>query len=124
MVQLRDTIVAPADQREHLAGVRIEGNQRDLRIRDRCMPFLCSLRIRSSTFFMPASTASEAARLQLRIERRVDAQRAGARDVRVAEALHDLVVHEVDEVGRFAAIHVRRREAQRLGLGALRLRRQ
>ena len=56
--------------------------------------------------------------LQLGVERGVDAQR-GVRGVGVAEALHDLVVDQVDEVGRFAGVDVGRSEVERLGLGAL-----
>ncbi len=49
---------------------------------------------------------------------------AGVASVVVAEALHELVVDEVDEVGSFAGVDVGRGEAERLGLGARRLRRR
>ena len=32
MIELRDAIVPAANQREHLAGVGVDGNERDLRI--------------------------------------------------------------------------------------------
>ena len=66
VVELRDAVVAAADECEDLAGVGVEGDERDLRIGDGSggLPLgSCAACGRcSSTFFMPASTASEAAR--------------------------------------------------------------
>ena len=55
--------------------------------------------------------------LELGVERGVDAE-ALVREVLVADALDELVVDEIDEVGGFAGVDVGRREAKRLGLGA------
>ena len=44
-------------------------------------------------------------------------------DVLVADALDELVVDEVDEVGRLAGVDVGRREVEGLGLGAVGLER-
>jgi hypothetical protein len=67
---------------------------------------------------MVDSTAAVASALQVGIERGVDAQ-AFAVEVALAELLHQLIVHQVDEVGRFAGVHAGRGQMQRLGLGAL-----
>ena len=61
--ELRDAVVAAADEGEDLSGVGVDGDERDLRIGDGAGLFAVDrLRTSSSTFFMPASTASEAAR--------------------------------------------------------------
>jgi hypothetical protein len=56
--------------------------------------------------------------LQLGVERGVDAQ-AVVLDFVVARALDDLLVDEIDEVGGFRGVDVRRCEADGLGFGAL-----
>ena len=55
--------------------------------------------------------------LQFRIERGVDAEIL-VREVLIADALDELIVDEVDEVGSFAGVDVGRCEAERLGFGA------
>ena len=55
--------------------------------------------------------------LQIGVERGVDAE-ALMREILVADALDELVVNEVDEVGCFAGVDVGRSEAKWLGLGA------
>ena len=56
--------------------------------------------------------------LQVRIERSVDAQ-PFAIEIAIAEPLRQLVVHQVDEVGRFACVHAGRDQMQWLSLGVL-----
>ena len=56
--------------------------------------------------------------LELGVERGVDAEDVVA-ELLVADALDDLIVDEVDEVGGFAGVDVGRSEADGLGFGAL-----
>ena len=65
---------------------------------------------------MVDSTACGGLPLQIGIERGVDAQ-AFAVEVALAQLLHQLIVHQVDEVGRLAGVHALLGQMQRLGLG-------
>ncbi len=121
MIQLRQSVVAATDQCENLASVRVDRDQRNLRIRNRCrlLALGCLVlladdlvhvlhadldRLRSSSF-------------QVGIERSVDTEILVGK-VLVADSLDKLVVHEVDEVGSLARIDVWRRESKRFGFGA------
>ena len=71
MIELRGAVAAAAHQREHLAGMRVERHQRDLRVV--AMVSGCFERLRrastsSSTFFMPSATACVGDFLQIGIE--------------------------------------------------------
>ena len=121
MVELRDAVVAAADQGEDLAGVGVEGDESDLRISDGTR--LLAL----GGLVLPANNLVDIAHadlyglgggaLQVGVERGVDAQ-ALVGEVLVADALDELVVDEVDEVGGFAGVDVGRSETEGLGLGA------
>jgi hypothetical protein len=88
VVQLRVAVAAPADQRQHLAGVRIERDQRHLRI-DVGLPGL-SLRVQLVHLLVDDVNGGVDGRggsaLQIGIERGVDAQ-AFAVEVALAELL-------------------------------------
>ena len=78
---------------------------------------LCCLRTISSTFLHADLDGLGGGALELGVERGVDAE-ALVREVLVADALDELIVDEVDEVGSFAGVDVGRGEAEGLGLGA------
>ena len=130
VVHLRDAIAASADQRQHLAGVRIESHQRHLRIGD-------GSGAEAAALFHPVATRVElfhllvhdvdggidgrgGKALQVGIEGGVDAQALEV-GVALADLLQKLLVDQVDEVGSFAGVDAGGGEMQRLGLGALRL---
>ena len=121
VVHLRRAIAAPAHQRQHLAGVGIERNQRHLRIDVRLAQLpvarmqLVHLRVHDVNGGVDGLRCQA---LQIGIERGVDAQ-AFAVEIAVAEPLRELVVHQIDKVGRFAFVHAGRDQMQRLSLGGL-----
>ncbi len=127
MVELRDAVVAAADEREDLAGVRVERDERDLRIGDGAGLLTFGGLVQLADELVDVLHADfdgfGGGALELGVERGVDAQ-ALVGEVLVADALDELVVDEVDEVGSFAGVDVGRGEAERFGLGARRLRRR
>ena len=95
-VELRLVVGAAADEREDLAGARIDGDQR--RLRDALRAALAARQDRVDAGEAVAHRVLRVA-LQVQIERRVDVERAGLRDgarERRVEHLADVV----DEVRR------------------------
>jgi len=125
VVDLGDAIVTPADQRENLSGVRVDGDQGNLRIGDRFGLFAlgCFLLLADDFINVAHSDLNGVGSnlLEVGVERGVDAE-VLMREVLIADALDELVVDEVDEVGGFAGVDVGRRKAERFSLGFLGLR--
>ena len=107
MIQLRDAIAAPAHQRQHLASVRIKRHEGYLGIYVWHAELLVA-GVQLVYFFVNHMDCGFYRRrgnaLQVRIERSVDAQ-AFAVEVALAELLQQLLMHQVDEVGRLAGVH-------------------
>ncbi len=116
VVELGCAVVGAADEGEDLAGLRVEGNERELGIGDGAGFFA----VRFADHLVDVALAGfyglgrEA--LELRIQRGVDAE--GLVGKVVAEALDELIVDEVNEVGRFAGVDVGLGEAEGFGFGA------
>ena len=108
-VVLRLVVGAAADQRENLAGARIDGDQRRLRRR--------ALALREDLLHLRHAVADRVLReaLEVQIERRVDVDALRRRSV---DPLLQLWLDVVDEVGRFGFERARR-DQQRLRGGAL-----
>ena len=121
VIELRDAIVAAADQREDLAGVRVDGDERDLRIGDGAGFFALGGLVQLADELVYVLHADldglGGGALQFGVERGVDAE-ALVGEVLIADALDELIVDEIDEVGSFAGVDVGRSEAKRFGLGA------
>ena len=118
MVELGDAVVAASDEGEDLASVRIEGDEGDLGIVDGGR---CSCRAELADQFVDIFHADldglGGGALEFGVERGVDAE-ALVGEALVADALDELIVDEIDEVGGFAGVDVGRSEAKGLGLGA------
>ena len=118
VVHLRAAVVAPSHQSQHLAGARIERDQRHLRVGVRLAQLFV---VRVNRVYLRVHHVDRRVHgfcgqaLQFRIERGVDAQ-PFAVEIAIAQPLRQLIVHQVDKVGRFAFIHAARDQVQRLSL--------
>ncbi len=117
MVELGDAVVATADESEDLAGMGIEGDERDLGIGDVSVTLFVHFADEVVDTLHAGIDCFGRGTLEFWIERGVDAE-AGVGGVGVADALDDLVVDEIDEVGSFAGFDVGLGEVEWLGLGA------
>ena len=121
VVELRDAVVAAADECEDLAGVRVDGDERDLRIGDGAGLFSLGGLVQLADELVDVLHADldgfGGGALQFGVERGVDAE-ALVGEVLVADAFDELVVDEIDEVGSFAGVDVGWSEAEGFGFGA------
>ena len=109
MIELRDSVVATADQSENLAGVRVDSDEGDLRIGDRAFALLVALADEFVDVLHAGFHGLRRGALELGIERSVDAK-ALVSKLLVAQARDELVVDEIDEVGGLACVDIRRRQ--------------
>ena len=114
MIVLGAVVVTAADEREDLAGVRVEGDERDLGRGG-------GVAVAALALFDDGVDVAHADldglggdTLEFGIERGVDAERFVGL-VLLAEALVELVVDEIDEVGGFARVDVLRGEMELFG---------
>ncbi len=123
VIELRDAVVAAADEREDLSGVGVERDEGDLRVGDGpgLFAFRCFVPLADDLVDVLHADLDGigGGALQVGVERGVDAE-VLMREVLIADALHELVVDEVDEVGSLAGVDVGRRETERFGFGASR----
>ena len=121
MVELRDAVVAAADEGEDLSGVGVDGDERDLRVGDGggglALGGLVLLADDVVDDLDAGFDGLGGGALEIGVERGVDAE-VLVGGVLVADALDDLVVDEIDEVGGFAGFDVGGGEVEGLGLGA------
>ncbi len=117
VVELGDAVVAASDESEDLAGVRIEGDEGDLWVVDGGGALAVQFADHLVDIFHADLDGFGGGALEFWIERGVDAE-ALMREALVADALDELIVDEIDEVGGFAGVDVGWGEAEGLGLGA------
>ncbi len=117
VVELGDTVVAASDESENLASVRIEGDEGDLWVVDGLGALAVQLADHLVNIFHADLDGFGGGALEFGVERGVDAE-ALVREALVADALDELIVDEVDEVGGFAGVDVGRGEAKGLGFSA------
>jgi len=103
-----------------LAGVRVQRDESDLRIAERLFGLAFARAVQFADKLIDALHAHldglGSGALQVGVERGVDAQ-VLMREVLIADALHKLVVDEIDEVGGLAGVDVGRCQVEGLGLG-------
>ena len=119
VVELGDAVVAASDESEDLAGVGVEGDEGDLRVVDGVGASLALVQLADHLvdIFHADLDGLGGGALEFGIERGVDAE-ALVGEALVADALDELIVDEIDEVGGFAGVDVGRSEAEGLGFGA------
>jgi len=124
MVELGRAVVAPSNEREDLAGVRIERDECHLWVGDRWrfLTFGCLMQVADEIVDILHANLDRLGGnlLEIRIERGVNAQ-ALVREILIANALNEPLVNEIDEVGSLACVNVGRGKAKRLGFGCVSL---
>ncbi len=117
VIELRDSVVAASDEGEDLAGVRVERDEGDLRVRDVCFIALVLFADHLVDVLHADIDGLRRGALQVGVERGVDAETLVG-EVLIADALGELIVDKIDEVGSFAGVDVGGCEAERLGFGS------
>ena len=126
MIQLAPAVVSSTNQRQHRSGVRVERDQRHLRLRalgDLRFHFLAHLHLLGAHLLdllidqLDAHLDRLRRRfLQIGIERGVNPVGLIVQIV-FAELVDQRVAHHVDEIRSVAGLYIRRRELQRRGFG-------
>ena len=130
VIQLAPAVVSSPDQSQDRTGVRVERNQRHLRLRARRhlrFQFLAHLYTLGAhlgdllIYQLDAHFDGLRCRLlQVGIERGVNPVGLLIQ-IMFVEPVDQSVAHHIDEIRRVAGLHVRRRQLQRRSLGLLRL---
>ncbi len=113
VIELADAVAAPADQRLHFAGLRIQTYQRNLRERHLVGAVLLRPALPLLIGFLDAGAhRRHSVALQIHVERGEDAERRRLKIPILKLALQG-VIHQVDEVGRIGRFGLFTRHLER-----------